>query len=204
MPQDTDLTPVAPKPRARTEKAKLGGTGSGGTAMVPQQRELATVGEESIEQDGIIYAEPILIRPNNSARARISEFVILKTQGFSNIDIAGRMGIKPSTLNTLISRATREGWLKLDDPEERLELELKPIVVDNVKEYLTSKDNDAARLKMTIEAAKGVGLFKSHQAVKVEGQAQQMVLALRFETPDVPQIIEGHVLGTPKIPTEHA
>lgn len=168
--------------------------------MVPEQRELPSPEAEVIEQDGIIYAEPILIRPNRSARARISEFVILKAKGLSNIEIAGRFGIKPATLNTLICRATREGWFKLDNPEERLEFEIKPIVVDNVKEFLTTKDNDAAKLKMTIEAAKGVGLFKSHQAVKVEGQTQQMVLALKFESPESPSTVEGLILGKPKIP----
>ena len=200
MPQDTDIIPVPSKPRTRAKKAKSGGTGVGGPKLVPEQRDIATTEETRIEQDGVIYAEPILIRPNRSARARIAEFVMLKTQGMSNIDIAARLGIKPHTLNSLISKATQEGWFKLDDPEERLEHEIKPIVVDNVKEFLTSKDNDAAKLKMTIEAAKGVGLFKSHQAVKVEGASQQMVLALRFETPDNPQLFEGHVLGTPKIP----
>jgi transposase len=142
-----------------------------------------------------------LVKANRSARARIAEYIAYKAQGLKNSEIAEKLGIKTASLNTLVSKASKNGWLVLDDPEERLEYEIKPIVVDNVKEFLTTKDNDAAKLKMTVETAKGIGLFKAHQAVKVEGAAAQMVLALKFETPTAnTSVVEGHIIGAPKIP----
>lgn len=124
----------------------------------------------------------------------------MRSQGMRNKDIAARLGIQPQTLNTLISKATKAGWLKFDNPEERLEHELTPLIVDNIKHYLVEGDK-----KMTIEAAKGVGLFKSHQAVKVEGNDQQMVLAIKIETPngfDPATVVAGTIVGKPKTPVD--
>lgn len=142
-----------------------------------------------------------LVRQNRSARAHLTRYVALRATGLKNIEIAPMLGMNVTSLNSLITKASKAGWLKLDNPEEILEHAIKPIVLENIETFLKS-DNDAHRLKMTVEAAKGVGYFKAHQAVKVEGDQSQMVLALRFETPEAPQgqIIEGHIIGAPRLP----
>jgi hypothetical protein len=56
---------------------------------------------------------------------------------------------------------------------------------------------------MTIEAAKGIGLFKSYQAVKVENVNPSMVLAIKFETPEDYNPEPGlgsAIMGTPRLP----
>lgn len=134
------------------------------------------------------------------ARSRIAEWALLRSQGMKTKDIAIRMGIQPQSLHTLISKASRQGWLQFSDPAERLEHELAPLIVDNIKSHLLEGDK-----KMTIEAAKGIGLFKSHQAVKVENESPQMVLALKIETPvgfDPTTVVTGTIIGVPKVPTE--
>jgi len=111
-----------------------------------------------------------------------------------NIEIAPLLGLKPTTLNTMIWKATKQGWLKFDNPAERLEQELSHVVVDNIEHHLSKKDK-----QMTIEAAKGLGLFKSHQAVKVESDAPQTVLALKIESTGESQpSVVGNVVGRPK------
>lgn len=129
-------------------------------------------------------------------RGRIAEWALLRSQGLKNADIAARLGIQPNTLAALISRATQEGWLKFDNPAERLQYELAPKIVDNIEKALHEGSE-----KMTIEAAKGIGLFKSYQAVKVEGSAPSMVLALKFETPEgyAAELAPGNaIFGTPR------
>ena len=169
--------------------------------VAPEPPQLVKAKATRRAQRAVAEAPSILSKPNHSARARITEYILYKSQGLSNTDIAAKLGIQRTTLNTIICKATRDGWLKLEDPEERLEIEIKPLIVDNVKEFLLDRENDAARLKMTVESAKGVGIFKAHQAVKVEGMASNMVLALKFETPEHGnQMVEGHIIGTPKLP----
>ncbi len=57
---------------------------------------------------------------------------------------------------------------------------------------------------MTIEAAKGSGIFKSHQAIKVENENPTAILALKIETTPPPgvsevPIITGAVVGRPRL-----
>lgn len=125
----------------------------------------------------------------------MADYIMYKQQGLSRTEIAAKFGIQPRSLSVLISKAARDGLIEFYDPAERLEYELAPLVVDNLKEFLIDKNE-----RVTIETAKGIGLFKSHQAVKVENDAPPTVIALRFETIEpATQIIGGTVVGRPKL-----
>jgi hypothetical protein len=139
-------------------------------------------------------ALPPLIALKRTPRDHVARWIEMRSQGMRNIEIAPILGITPHTLNCIIVKATKEGWLKFESPADRLEQELSHLVVDNVEHHLKKRDR-----RMTIEAAKGLGLFKSHHAVKVENDAPKAVLALKIEPLDGPaDVIEGNIIGKPK------
>lgn len=123
-----------------------------------------------------------------------------RSQGLKNTEIAARMGIQSDTLNTLISKAVKQGWLQFESPADRLEFELAPMVVDNVRGFLEAKDK-----QVTLEAAKGLGLFKTHQALKVEGDQAPAIIAIKIDMIE-PQTMRpgGTIVGTPKFPAIEA
>lgn len=132
---------------------------------------------------------------NHSFKARIAQIVLLRGKGLRNKEIAEKLGLTPHSVRTLIWRAGKEGWLKFDDPLERFHNEIVPKVVDNIDYWIDKKDK-----RMTIEAAKGAGIFQTHQVVKNEGEAPQTILALKIETApsDAPKVVTGHVVGSPR------
>ena len=140
----------------------------------------------------VLYALP---KPD-SARSRILQYITLRAEGLKGQEIADRIGIKYATLRTMVYKASKEGWLKFTDPTERFQNQIVPKVVDNIEHWIDKKDKT-----MTIEAAKGSGIFKNYQAIRVEGQAPTTVLALKIEPVAAGQtkVTSGHVVGVPKM-----
>ena len=174
--------------RKRTQEAVDGPAGGAeGTQIVP-------IDEGSLAP---IEGNPTYTVSRRSRRDRVAEWVLLRSQGMKNVDIAAKMGIQASSLNTLISKSVREGWLIFESPADRLEYELAPKVVDNIKHFLDEKDK-----QVTLETAKGLGLFKTHQALKVEGDGAPAVIAIKIDMIE-PSIARagGVIVGTPKLPT---
>ena len=170
---------------------------AGWTDLEPQTKFDEVLQETPATQLGPLYVDlPPLERQDKSARARVTEYLAYRTAGVkTQQEIAEKMGIARRTLQTLLWRAGKEGWLVYTDPTERFEQEIIPHVVDNIAHFIKQKDRT-----MTIEAAKGAGIFKSHQAVKVESDQPQTVLALKIET--APQmdvkVAAGQIVGTPR------
>lgn len=110
-------------------------------------------------------------------------------------DAAARLGIAEQTLTNTIYKATKEGWLKFDDPLDELEFEIIPKVTHNLKYYLDQGDKD-----ITIKTAQGT-IFKQFQESKgiVKEAPQTTVLAFKIEfPPGGPSHGAGHIVGTPK------
>lgn len=132
-----------------------------------------------------------------TARARVATWLAFRAQNpeLSTYAIAREMRIHPNTLNGILSRAVREGWLKFDDPLERLEHEIIPKTVDTLSEAL----NDGDR-KVALETAKAT-IFRQYLDAKGVHDAPQTVLALKIETAptDTVKVLAGHVLGTPRV-----
>lgn len=167
----------------------------------PTEEQETDIEEEALAV--VAQSDEQIIMSDRSFRARISEIALLRAQGMNNRQIAEKLGLKRDTIKSYVNRARGIGLLRYDNPEARLQYELAPLIVDNVRDLLLS-DNENIKLKATVEAAKGIGLYKSHQAVKVEGATQQMALAIRFEMPDGgpnQTTIEGVIVGAPKLPT---
>ena len=177
----------------RKTQALLGTIGDGGTTLVSANalQGRKAKGTPSVEL-------PILRTYNErSPRARVSEWLAYRAKfpGIMNIEVAQKMGISAHTLNCAITIGGKEGWLVFDDPHERLKHKIVPKIVDNIEYYIDQKDKT-----MTIEAARGTGLFQSYQAAKAEGEPVQTMLALKIEHADggETKVITGHIVGRPR------
>ncbi len=167
--------------------------------VVPAETIPETIDDEEQEEVANLPAEAPMLLKDRTFRSRVAEICLLRAQGLNNKQIAERMHLAHSTIKTFITRAKKQGLLRYDNPEARLQHELAPLVVDNIEYFLKTPDREASKLKMTIEAAKGLGMFKSHAAHKIEGASQQMAIAIKFEMPEGgPTYVEGHIVGTPK------
>lgn len=131
---------------------------------------------------------------DKSIQGRVSEWAAYRAQGISNQEIAEKLGISTHTLRSYIHRAFKDGWLRIDNPSERLEFVLAPKIVDNLEYFLDAKDRT-----VTIEGAKGIGLFKSHQAVRVESDSPQSILALNIEVSGESRRGGGNIVGVPRV-----
>lgn len=180
--------------RKRQEASDDGTTGVGGQELVPVGQPVL-IGKPS---ESPLNADPVLVAPSKERRDKVAQWILFRAQGMPNTEIAPKLGMTVASLHSMVSKATREGWLTFDNAAERLEFELAPLIVDNVKYWLEKKDRE-----MTVRAAQGIGLFKAHQAVKVENQNPPMVLALKIEAPALPdniKVVEGMVVGRARLP----
>lgn len=112
-------------------------------------------------------------------------------------DAAERLGIASQTLTNLVHKATKEGWLRFENPMDELEYEIIPKVTHNLKYYLDQGDKD-----VTIKTAQGT-IFKQYLDSKGIKETPTTVLALKIEMPDlagasVPNI-KGVIVGNPRV-----
>lgn len=114
----------------------------------------------------------------------------------SNKDIAERLGIGEATLNVMITKATKEGWLVFEDPLKRLEYELIPKATQNLKEFLDEGDK-----MVTIEVAKGA-IFPAFKEQKGIQEAPSTILAIKIEPTTANtevQTFTGSIVGSEKV-----
>jgi len=132
-----------------------------------------------------------------SARERIIKWIELKAKfpDLKRKEIAEKMGMTDRGLEALIYKSTKHGWLKFNNPLERLENEIMPKVMDNLSTLMDDKDKTA-----TIETAKAT-VFKHYQESKGITENSVTVLALKIEHPDPSQVrvIQGSIVGKPRI-----
>lgn len=114
----------------------------------------------------------------------------------SHKEAAKRFGIAPQTLSNNIYTATKEGWLRFEDPLNELRYEILPKVTHNLKYYLDQGDKE-----VTIKTAQGT-IFR--QFLDSEGikDAPTTVLALKIEMPANPPSngagMRGQIVGSPR------
>lgn len=170
--------------RGRTPKAKSGRDGDGN----PE--------DEALE---VLHASPEILKPyvatGNSARDRVAQWIYMRASepGIKNSEIAERMGIATASLNTILYRARREGWLQTSDPFDQIELQLIPKIVENLNTFLDEGDRT-----VTIEAMKGflVPMFKDSKGIE-ENKIQ--VLGIKIEMPEEASVrARGLISGQPR------
>lgn len=184
------------KARRRKEEAVPGPTGIGGDALVPQgsQTEALTV----LDADAPITVDATGNRAKNSnAKIRVRAWLQVRALEpmLTIAAIAQKIGVAPRTLYRDISVATKEGWVKFEDPLERIDFQIIPKTLDNLNHFLDEKDKT-----VTIETAKAT-IFKTYQNSKGISDAPLMALSLKIEQPDVAneRIVTGHIIGRPKV-----
>jgi hypothetical protein len=172
----------------RRQKEALALGDRGGPITVPVRR---TQNGKALNAD----LPPIQIQ-GKTGRDRILQFIAIRNEqpDLTHADIARKLGLAPRTLYTLISKATREGWLVFSDPVSRIENEIIPKVVDNLSHYLDLKDK-----QVTIETAKGT-IFRKYADEQGIHDMPQTVLALKIEKGDGPDIkvAIGSIVGKPR------
>jgi hypothetical protein len=173
-----------PCTRRREGEARAIAAGAGGLPVEPKRRMGRS--EKKIE---------IVKTSGRSPRDRIAEWAMLRATepGITNIEVARRLGISTQSLNSLISKASREGWLVFDDPIDSIDFQLIPKVMKNLNTLLDQVDRTT-----TLETAKGT-IFKSYQNAKGISDTIQTVLALKLEAvPTDTRVVEGQVVGMPR------
>jgi Winged helix-turn-helix DNA-binding len=134
----------------------------------------------------------------SSARDRVSQWIYYRATnpGITNAEVARRLNIAPGTLNTILSRARKAGWLKIENPMDRIEFELIPKIVENLNTFLDKGDRT-----VTIEAAKGV-LFPQYRESKGIVENKIAVLGINIQMPEGEMALEpvrrGAIAGIPK------
>lgn len=176
------------KARRRAQEAISQSDGIGRVPLDPKGNILTDVIEANAPL--VTYGATAL---GNSSRDRVGQWVLMRHQepGIKNIEVARRLGITIDTLNYHLNKATKEGWLKFDDPMSRIEHEIVPKVLANLSEFLDKKDKT-----VTIETAKGT-VFKQFQESKGISESPQMVVAIKIEAadPDTVRAVTGQIVG---------
>ena len=180
---------VSPKPATKPKVVALSGKRRGrppGTKNFPETNP----GYVNADLPDIFHTH------SKSIRERIGQWVALRAlkPGITYQEAADQMGISRAYLNSAVTRATKEGWLRFDDPLARLNHEIIPKVVDNLNHFLDQKDRT-----VTVETAKGT-IFKVFQAAEGVDDAPKVGLVLKIEAIDSGnmKIIEGQIVGRPK------
>lgn len=125
---------------------------------------------------------------DSKMRRRVAKILTLKLAGYKGPAIAKKLGISEDNVRHYMYIAGKNGWLNatgtaLSDPAEELAYNTSHKVVRNVNLALDGVALPPTMQEMTIEAAKGLGYFKNHSAIKNEGPPQQNVLVVQFEMP---------------------
>ena len=181
-------------PCQRQAQAKPGGAGPRDPKAKRKAQAKAITNPSAV---AIPPGQPPVFMEDTSFRARLAQIAAFKAMGLNLTEIADKLDLAYSTVKNIIVKGNKQGLIHYDDPYERFENMIIPKVVDNIEYWIDQKDK-----KMTIEAAKGAGIFKAHQAIKVEGQVPQTVLALKIEMPEASgfesKVIEGQIVGKPR------
>lgn len=161
-------------------------------SLAPVEGIDVTASEDLLDADQVL----VTTNPRITIRHRIAAWIAMRAAepNITLMEASSRMGLAPKTLTGMISKATKEGWLRFYDPLDRLEHEIIPQTMDNLVELLNDGDKQT-----TIEVAKGT-IFRTYQAAKGITDQPTTVLALKIETlsHDQEKVLTGHVVGKSK------
>lgn len=145
-----------------------------------------------------VVPPPPLPKPESKMRANVERALLLKLGGKTYKEAAVELGISYGYLRQCLYHAGKEGWLQSSDVEDTLQFSTVHKIVRNINTALDGEDADK-RQEMTIEAAKGLGLFKKHEVVSNDQAPAMMALSVKIEQPsgDEPELAVGAVGGTP-------
>mgnify|MGYP001617485538 CR=1 FL=1 len=152
-----------------------------------------------IDADQVYITAPVGYAGNKGGpKVRIMEWLKIRAMEptISMVEIARRLNVNPRTLYRDVAGAVKEGWLRLEDPMERIDYQIIPKTLDNLKYFLDQGDKT-----VTIETAKAT-IFKTYLEHKgVNSNNQTTVLALKLELPEGEKtaIVAGKIVGQGRV-----
>lgn len=187
MPNDTDVTALSPsRGNSQLDAANL--------SIVDSSRDIVAASPASTPAK----RRPRIKPPKDSKVYKIAMATIaLRAQGVRGHEAAEQLGIPYETMRTYVKRAVQKGWLTFNSfgAEDKVEYVLTDAAISNANELLHERftdDDGNQRLsnraaEITVETLKGTGVFKQHQAVKVDNTTQVGVaLKVQVEMPPLP------------------
>lgn len=196
----TDASP-APAPPPAGRPTTPAHRGSSTAPIRPATRSSAPASPEPYP-DYRVKNRKIAFRPRKAFKdTRVYKVamavVALRAQGLKGEAIAEQLGIPANTVSTYLKRAVARGWLNLhsfDQSEDKVEYVLVDQAIKNAQSLLSEGDKE-----MTIETLKGTGVFKQHQAVKVDQRSEiGMALRVQFELPPAAAAIPSSIAVRPE------
>jgi hypothetical protein len=118
----------------------------------------------------------------HTIRSKVAQAVAYQLEGKTRAEAAELLGLTIGSLNQYFYLAGKFGWLVTADAQEQLAYQTVHKVVRNIDAALDGDDPER-RQEMTIEAAKGLGLFKRHEVVTNDGATVMSALTVRIEQP---------------------
>lgn len=134
-------------------------------------------------------------------RAKAATICAMKIQGHSTDEIAEHLGLKPASVRQYMWIAGKNGWLTTQDPHDIAEYELTHRVVSNLDELLHARSaiTGLPDREVTLESAKGLGVFRDHNKPQEEINQQANMLTINIITPEGVrgEVRPGTTRGTP-------
>jgi DNA-binding transcriptional regulator LsrR (DeoR family) len=150
--------------------------------------------EDAVEKKPSWY-----LPPDSIIREKAIKIVAMRAGGMKPAEIAAALNIKESNIRPYVWRASKNGWITFDDPEESIEFQLLPKAIRNLNDAL----DDTVRhqtsgmtvgTQVALKVAEGT-IFKKFD--QVNAAAPTTIVAVRVEMPDGPrpQVREGNEVG---------
>lgn len=135
------------------------------------------------------------------------KIVVMREAGRPDADIAKRLNTTAPSVSQTMWIAKKNGWLDADgeevDVEAELAINIDRKIVRNISASLDGEMTNWQTHEMTMQAAKGRGMFKNHEVSKGEGGQQLQVVAIQVVMPPIgagdqmPEIREDQMGGVP-------
>ena len=183
------------KARRRKAEALALAAREGGAALdAPEVKEVIHADDGTLVTSLPAYMQ----EKGDVTRSLVGQWLVLRSQDPSIpvTEASKKIGVHVRTLYRHINKAVKAGWLKFDDPLDRIEHEIVPKTLDNISRFLDEGDRT-----VTIEAAKGT-IFHAYKASKEAVHTSQPILALKIElAPNAEATtvsVGGNVFGKPR------
>lgn len=142
----------------------------------------------------VIRPDCMVVEEGGTRRNRIAQWLEMRTKdpSITMRQASLNLGLSQGYIAATVAQAVKEGWLRFDDPLERIEHQIIPRTLDNLTQMLAEGNE-----KVTIETAKGV-VFPIYRESKGVTEAPQTILALKIEgipQGEGPMIFKGEVVG---------
>jgi hypothetical protein len=195
-----DLTAIAPSSSEKSpDAAALSATGLDRNIPVEESPTTPRNGQ------ALVKRRPARVKPPKDSKVYkiVLAVVALRAQGVKAKEISETLNYSEDTIRQYVSRAYKKGWINISsfsDVDDQLEYVLKHQVVENVHTVLGERTDEgfvtSGAREMTIEAAKGLGLFKAHQVVKGDVTNVGVALRVQVEMPaNSPVVIRPGTVG---------